>query len=93
MLTKSDLDQIRKAVREEVTSEVKEFNRDLQSDIKLLRMELSLRLDKIENKLKDLEIRTTRVEDTLVKLVRDVSKVKKDINSLISYHDEYYVHL
>jgi hypothetical protein len=97
MLTKTDLEKIgkltRKIVREEVETEVRETAKNLQYEIKLIRMELSLRLDKVEDKLKDSNIRTTKVEASLVKLTKDVSKIKKDIKRLIDYHDEYYIRL
>lgn len=71
MLTKTDLEQIgkvvRKIVREEVEAEVKEFKEDVDYELKTLRMELSLRLDKVEDKLKDVDIRLTSLKNQQIK--------------------------
>lgn len=97
MLTKTDLDQIgkvvKKIVREEVEAEIKETREDLLYEIKLVRMEFSARLDKIEDKLKDLDIRVTKIETSLDKITKETAKIKKDIRKIIEYHDEYYIHL
>ena len=93
MLTKSDLSQIRKIMREEVEQEVKEAKEEMLYEIKLVRVELSVRIGKIEDKLKDLNLRVTKIETSLIKINKDTLRIKKDIKNLIDYHDEYYVHL
>lgn len=72
MLTKSDLSQIREIVREEVEAEVQSARDELQAEIKLVRMELSTHIDKLEDRIKNLEIRVARMHKELkneIKLV------------------------
>src|SRR3989344_4658261 len=62
MLTKTDLSQIQKVVKEvvrtEVETEAKTTRRELQTEMKLSRMKLEERLLGLENRVKDLDIRT-----------------------------------
>lgn len=77
MLTKQDLNQIeklvRKVVREEVEVESRSTREDLQSEIKLARMELSLRLDKIDDKIKNLEIRLSQFQTDTEKTLKRIA--------------------
>lgn len=93
MLTKTDLSQIRKVVREEVEAESKTTRTDIEYELKRVRMELSLRLDKIEDHLKDISIKTSRLESEIGKIKKDIISIKADINSVIGYADENHIRL
>lgn len=87
MLTKDDLAAIRKITREEVTTESQSFRRDLQGEMKLFRMRIEERLYDIEDKLKDLDISSTKTESAMLKLTKEVKRVKKEIKSMIAMFD------
>ena len=71
MLTKTDLQQIQKLMREEIEVEAQRTRDELQAEIKLSRMEINTALGKIEDRLKSVEVK--------------FSKIQKDIDVIISY--------
>ncbi len=73
MLTKSDLSEIRKVLREEIETESETTRTGLRAEIKLTKIELANRLDQVADKLKDQGIKTT--------------KIQKDIKIIINYFD------
>lgn len=94
MLTKSDLSQIRKIVREEVENEVQSTRDELQAEIKLVRMELSTRIDRLEDKFKNTEIRignietsTNSIDRRLKRIESNIKKMRKDISVTIEHFD------
>jgi hypothetical protein len=84
MLTKTDLSQIRIVLREEVESESKTTRLELRGEIKLFRMRIEERLYKIEDKLKDLEIKT---DSHFKKIEKELTGIKKDINMVAGVLD------
>ncbi len=74
MLTKSDLQQIRGVIREEVETEVGNAKSDLASDITRVQLRNSSDLMAIQNRLKNLEI--------------GQRKIQKDINYQIDILDK-----
>jgi len=54
MLTKTDFLQIRKIIREEVETESKSLQEDLQGEIKLARIEIQKDIRDLKGKIKDL---------------------------------------
>jgi hypothetical protein len=79
MLTKTDLSQIRKVVREEVETESKSSKEDLQGEIKLVRIEIQKDIRTLTNRLKSLEI--------------VANKIQKDIKSIVNFFDKEYLQL
>ncbi|MEK9178484.1 MAG: hypothetical protein AAB801_01745 [Patescibacteria group bacterium] len=79
MLSKNDLQQIRKIVREETEEENENTRRELRTELKLFRMQLEDRMGKIENSLKNLSIR--------------LRKIEKDISTAIDIFDRTDVSL
>ena len=75
MLTKSDLDQIRKVIRQEVKVEVKDSTQTLESQIRLSRMQVQASIGEVDDRVKNVEIRQ---DDT----VNKVDKIQKDIDGL-----------
>jgi len=79
MLTKTDLNQIRKVVREEVEGESKSLKEELQGEIKLVRIEIQKDIRALTNRIKNLEIVT--------------NKIQKDIKSIINFFDKEFLRL
>ncbi len=83
MLTKADLQAIdkivKKRVREEVETESENLKNELQGDITMLRLEVTRSIEELKNRIKNLEIKVT--------------KVRKDINTVISLFDRDYINL
>lgn len=72
MLTKSDLTQIRKIVREEVGNETQALKNELQSDISMARIRVQNDINELKDRIKNLEIRVTKMHEELkneIKLV------------------------
>jgi|SRR3989344_1826212 len=93
MLTNDDLKAVRKVIREEVEAESENNVRSMQSELKLFRMELSLRLDNVEDRLKDNEIATNKTFKNIERIMKDIKKIKADINRVIGYTDELHISL
>jgi hypothetical protein len=75
MLTKNDLDQIRKVVRQEVKVEVKDSTQTVEGQIRLSRMQVQTDINELDDRAKNIEIRQ---DDT----VNKVDKIQKDIDGL-----------
>lgn len=73
MLTKSDLSQIRKIIREEVENEVNATKDELQSDIIMSRMRIQQDINELTDRTKNLEIRITKMHRDLKNEVKMVS--------------------
>ena len=65
MLTKADLKEIRKIIREEVENEVQNTKDELQADQKMNLIRIVTEIRGVENRLKNLEIRITKVQKDL----------------------------
>ena len=65
MLTKTDLSQIRKLVREEVEAEGENIRTDLGGEIKLAGIRTTQELREINDRLKNLEIITRKIQKDL----------------------------
>ena len=74
MLTKSDLKEFRKIVREEVESESQNLKLELQGDIKISQMRILNEIGELKNRLKNLEIK--------------VDKIQKDLKIVVSFFDK-----
>lgn len=87
MLTKEDLDaiktlirdEVREIVREELEIESQSIKADLQGEIKLARIEIQQDVRELKNRVKNLEIQ--------------VSKIQKDIKSIVDFFDKEYLAL
>lgn len=69
MLTKSDLLEIKKiikeVVREEAGNETQTIKNELQADISMIRVRLQNSIDGLTDRLKNIEIRLTKIEEHL----------------------------
>lgn len=71
-LTLNDLNEIRKAVREEVESKMGSVGSSLESQLRLTKATISNRLNKIEDKIKDVNIKIGAVHKDLKKEIKQV---------------------
>lgn len=74
MLTKTDLSDIRKIIREEIEAESKAIGNDLRGEIKLARIEIQTDIRELKDRVKNLEI--------------SVGKIEKDVKSIIEFFDK-----
>lgn len=74
MLTKTDLSQIRKIVREETETESRSLKEELQGEVKLARIELQKDIRELTSRVKNIEIL--------------IDKIQKDIKSIVNFFDK-----
>lgn len=93
MLTKQDLSQIKKVVRDEVTLEAKDTRTSLRSEIKLSRMEIQSDLNDLTDKAKDIDQRLTETQKDVSITKKDVKKIDKKLDFVIKFFDKKHVAL
>jgi len=74
MLTKADLKEIRKIVREEVETESQNIKDEIQADIKMSLIRVSGELNQIKDRLKNLEIKANKIQKDLKYAVNFLDK-------------------
>jgi len=74
MLTKTDLSQIRKVIREEVETESQNIKDEIQADIKMSLVRISGELHRIQDRLKNVEIK--------------INKIQKDLKYAVNFLDK-----
>ncbi|MEK7186513.1 MAG: hypothetical protein AAB675_04075, partial [Patescibacteria group bacterium] len=79
MLTKTDIAQIRKVVREEVETEVKDSTRNLESQIRLSRMQVQSDIGELDDRMKNVEVRVDRVGKDVGSISKVLGVVQKDL--------------
>jgi len=77
MLTKVDLNKIRKVVREEVETEVKDSTRTIDNQIRLSRMQVQNEINELDDRMKNVEIRIELVGKDVKDVKKEVGDVKK----------------
>lgn len=75
MLTKSDVTQIRNVIREELENEVRALKDELQADITMSRMRLQEDIGELKDRIKNLELRVTKMHKELKEEIKLVSLV------------------
>lgn len=65
MLNKTDLEEIRKIIREEVENEAQSTRDSLEAEIKLARIKIQNDIDELKDKIKNLEIKTAKMHKEL----------------------------
>ncbi|MCL6096126.1 MAG: hypothetical protein M1444_00370 [Patescibacteria group bacterium] len=88
MLTKIDLNQIRKVVRQEVKVEVKDLTRTLDSQIRLSRMQVQANIGDLDDRIKNVEIRLDDVGSQVKKTQKDVSQIKRNQDTMLDLLDK-----
>ncbi|OGM31488.1 hypothetical protein A2630_03625 [Candidatus Woesebacteria bacterium RIFCSPHIGHO2_01_FULL_44_10] len=74
MLTKTDLSQIKKIVRAEVEAEGQNIRDELQGDIKMAQIRITTEIRGVKDRLKNLEIKTTKIQKDLKTAVNFLDK-------------------
>lgn len=88
MLTKTDLDQIRKVIRQEVKVEVKDSTQTLESQIRLSRMQVQANIGEVDDRIKNVEIRIDDVASSVKKTQKDISQIKRDQGTMLDLLDK-----
>lgn len=79
-LTTDDLKAIRKVIREEVTTEVKDSSNTLETQIRLSKMEVKSSIRELDDRMKNVEIRMDNVAESVAASGNDIKVLKKDVN-------------
>lgn len=87
MLTKVDLSQIRKVVREEVEAEVKDSTRTLEGEVRLSRMRVQSDISELDDRMKNVEIRINSVETKITKMHKSLKKEIKIVSNTLDKED------
>ena len=85
MLTKTDLNQIRAIVREEVENEVKTVKQELGADIIMARIRVQNDVEELKNRIKNVEIRLTGLETKMTKMHKEL---KNEIKMVVEFLDK-----
>ena len=85
MLTKADLSEIRKIVREEVENETQAIKNELQGDITMSRMRVQNDINELKDRIKNIEIRLTKLDNRVAKMHKDL---KNEIKMVVHYLDK-----
>ena len=74
MITNDDLVRIRKVIREEVTTEVKDSTRTLDHEIRMSRMQIQQDIGELDDRVKNVEIRIDGLDKKLDKVHKSLKK-------------------
>lgn len=85
MITTDDLANIRKVIREEVTTEVKDSTRTLDHEIRMSRMKIQQNIDELDNRMKNVEIRVDGIDKKVDNLNETIDKVHRSLKKEIKY--------
>lgn len=88
MLTKNDLDQIRKVIRQEVKVEVKDSTQTLNSQIRLSRMQVQANIGELDDRIKNVEIKLDDAANNVKKIQKDVSKLQRTQDTMLDLLDK-----
>lgn len=97
MLTDTDIKvlekSIRKIVREEVTNESEDLKSRLESELKSSRMRIQIDIRELTDRLKNSEIRLTKLEKINQEILKNVKKIRKDLDTNIILSDRWVIYL
>lgn len=93
MLTKTDLSQIKKVVREEVEAEGKNIRDGIESEVRMSRMRLQSDVSDLGDRLKNIEIRVNSLEKGNGEILKHIRKIRKDLDTNINLSDKFIIHL
>ena len=82
MLTKTDLSQIRKVVREEVETEVKDTTQTLRSEIRESRMRVQSDVRDLDDRMKNVEVRMDGHEKSSSLVIEALDKIEGRLSGL-----------
>lgn len=73
MLTKTDFTEIRKIIREEMENEITSVKDEIQADITMSRMRVQADISELKDRMKNFEIRVTKMHKELKEEIKLVS--------------------
>lgn len=89
MLTKNDLSQIRKVVREEVETDNENTKSELKAEIKLTRMEIQNEQKNVNDRLKNVEVTTKKIQKTVDTIIDFFDKQDMDLLKRVKTIEEH----
>lgn len=96
-LTKSDLDQIekavRKVVREEVEAEVKDSTRTLDTQIRMSKIQVQHDISELDDRMKNVEVRVDNIQKDIKTSKKDLRYISKTVDIIAKNYDEEDVKL
>jgi len=96
-MQKSDVNQIgklvRKIVREEIETEIKDSTRTLENQIRLSRMQIQNDINELDDRMKNVEIRTDSVGKDVKDIKKRVRKIEKTVDIVARLYDAQDVKL
>jgi predicted extracellular nuclease len=96
-LTKDDLKEIRKVVREEVKAEVKDTGKNLEGQIRITKVEIKNGLNELDDRMKNVEIRVDNLAESTGKdlktLTKKVNKIDSNVEDVLGFLDAKDVEL
>ena len=91
-LTANDLKQIRKVMREEVKAEIKDVENNLSNQMRMTKFEMRRDTDKLDDRMKNVEIRLDNSQENSEKLHKQVMKkltsIEKTVSLIAKNYDE-----
>lgn len=84
MLTTSDLKAIRKIVREEVETEVRNIRDSFEHEIRTANLHLRNAINDQGDRIKNVEVRLSSVEKEIKGSRKDIRKLQKDVSVAIN---------
>ncbi len=89
VLTKSDLDQIKKAVREEVETEGSNTKKSLKTDILVLGARVQNAIKDLSSRTKNLEIGQKALGEKIDRVDKKLEGVQGDISEILTAIDQH----
>jgi chaperonin cofactor prefoldin len=95
--TKNDISTLSKiiktVVRSEVSNEVKDLKSTLSAEIKLSSMRIRSSINELEDKVKNVEVSMTTLQNDMTTVKSGVKKLRKDLEKTIGFFDSNDVSL
>lgn len=88
MLTKTDLSQIRKIIREEVETEVSDAKKTLESLIRISKLEVKSQINDVDDRLKNVEIGVDMLGKDMKNVKKDLKFLRETANLIIKNFEE-----
>ena len=90
MLTKTDLQAIKKVIRSEVETEGKNTKDKISEEIRTARMRIQIDIKDLQDRVKNLEV---RVNDMEKEIRKEFIKTRKEISLSVDFLDKDYLRL
>jgi len=92
-LTSDDLKAIRKVIREEVTTEVKDSSKTLESQIRFTKIEIKNGIRELDDRVKNVEIRVESLHEDTKEIKKQVKKTAINVEDVLGFLDAKDVEL